>query len=229
MNFLANLRIQTKMVGVGAVALLSLVATLSVALFGAPPETKLVADIVGIVALFALLYAMSRTIVDPINGLTNAMKRLSHGEIDVEIPARDRRDEIGEMARTVYFFRDKLIENQALETAQRQQEAERHAQEGETRRRDEEARQREADTARAAEQERRRLVETLVANLEASVGEVIATVSAAIDNLKASAQSMSGTATNASERSTAVAAATEQATANVQMVAAATEQMAASI
>ena len=51
----------------------------------------------------------------PIREMTVAMGRLSAGEFDTAIPALDRRDEIGAMARALAVFKENSIERQRLE------------------------------------------------------------------------------------------------------------------
>ena len=51
----------------------------------------------------------------PIRDMTAAMDRLSAGEFETEIPALDRRDEIGAMARALAVFKENSIERKRLE------------------------------------------------------------------------------------------------------------------
>lgn len=46
---------------------------------------------------------------DPISGMTRIMTRLAQGDVDVDIPSRDRSDEIGEMARAVKVFKEHAV------------------------------------------------------------------------------------------------------------------------
>ncbi|MBC8793316.1 MAG: hypothetical protein C6Y20_17085 [Tagaea sp. CACIAM 22H2] len=71
--------------------------------------------------LVAILVA--RNITRPLADMTSAMRRLAGDELDVAIPARARRDEIGQMAQAVEIFRDNAhrmrriaAERAALET-----------------------------------------------------------------------------------------------------------------
>jgi methyl-accepting chemotaxis protein len=48
---------------------------------------------------------VGRSIVRPIESITDVMQRLSAGETDVEIGYRDRRDEIGRMVDAIDVFR----------------------------------------------------------------------------------------------------------------------------
>ncbi len=56
-----------------------------------------------------------RVITRPLTGMTRAMQRLAEGDKTIEVPAQDRADEIGEMAKAVLVFRDAAVENGRLE------------------------------------------------------------------------------------------------------------------
>jgi len=59
-----------------------------------------------------------RGIIRPIASMTRAMTALSGGDTSIEIPARERRDEIGLMAGAVEVFKSGMIESANLRTAQ---------------------------------------------------------------------------------------------------------------
>ncbi|MEA2934419.1 MAG: methyl-accepting chemotaxis protein, partial [Variibacter sp.] len=62
----------------------------------------------------ALSWIIGRSITRPLSGLSRAMGQLAEGDTKTAIPAVDRRDEIGRMARTVIVFRDSAIERERL-------------------------------------------------------------------------------------------------------------------
>jgi PAS domain S-box-containing protein len=66
--------------------------------------TALLATVLG------LSYAIIRGIVGPVTAMTEAMGRLARGDRSVEIDARERRDEIGEMAAALDIFKSNAIE-----------------------------------------------------------------------------------------------------------------------
>jgi methyl-accepting chemotaxis protein len=166
----------------------------------------LVGSAAGGALVFAVLlaYGLARGILRPVGGMTQAMRRLAAGEFTVEIPARDRKDELGQMAAALQVFKDGMAEAERLRAEQEQSKA------------------------RAAA-ERREAMLTLAERFEASVGSLVNGVTAAATELEATAQAMSASAEQTSRQSTAVAAASEQATQNVQTVATATEELSASI
>jgi methyl-accepting chemotaxis protein len=71
--------------------------------------------------LIALLIA--RRISRPIVAMTRTMSRLAAGDTDVVIPAIQRRDEIGQIAKAVEVFKQSAIENHALTAAKAQEQA----------------------------------------------------------------------------------------------------------
>ncbi len=62
----------------------------------------------------ALIWLLARSIVTPIVGMTAAMTRLAEGDHDIEVPALDRGDEVGQMAKAVVVFKDAAVEKLRL-------------------------------------------------------------------------------------------------------------------
>jgi len=152
--------------------------------------------------LFA--WAIGRGISGPIGAMTQAMSKISAGDLTTEVPARDNKDELGDMAKSLQVFRDNLAETERLRAEQ--------------------------ETAKKrAEAERRQAMLDLAAKFEATVGGIVNGVTAQATELQATARTMSETAEATARQSTAVAAASEQATQNVQTVASATEELSASV
>ncbi len=153
----------------------------------------------------AIAFLIARGIIRPLAGLTAGMKELAGGNFGVVLPGLDRKDEVGDMAQAVEAFKLKA--------------AEKAREEAETKIKQDEivARQRKADMHRLAD------------GFEAAVGRIVETVSAASNELEASAGTFTGTAERSQELTTMVASASEEASNNVQSVASATEEMASSI
>ncbi len=176
---------------------------------------------------------ITRGITKPVLAMTDAMVRLADGDKTIEVPARDQRDEVGQMAQTVQVFKENMIETERLQTEQR--EAEQRAAEDEARRAEEarSAENRAAEDKRQADEragaERRQAMLELADGFEQSVGEVIQAVTSAAGQMKSSAQSMTATADQTNSQSVAVASASEETSANVQTVATATEELSSSI
>ncbi|MCZ7479341.1 methyl-accepting chemotaxis protein [Rhizobium rhizogenes] len=69
--------------------------------------------VAGLLAV-ALIWALSRSIVTPIVGMTAAMSRLADGNLETEVPATDRGDEVGKMAKAVLVFKEAGLEKSRL-------------------------------------------------------------------------------------------------------------------
>ena len=143
-------------------------------------------------------------IVKPINLLKSVMEAFAHNNLTAEVPGTDRRDELGDMARTVEVFKKNGLEVERMRADQLV-----------TEKRNTE--QRKADMYKLAD------------NFEGAVGEIIETVSSASTELEASAGTLTSTAERAQELTTMVAAASEEASTNVQSVASATEELTSSV
>ncbi len=158
--------------------------------------------ILAIVAAIGLGFA--RTLTKPISAMTSAMQRLADGDLEADIPAQGRSDEIGEMADAVQVFKDNAIAMKEMEVEQ------------------EEAKKR-------AEAEKAQAMKDLADKFQGDVGGVIGSVTEAASQMESSAQAMSTTADQANSQSTAVAAAAEETSVNVQTVASASEELSSSI
>jgi len=135
--------------------------------------------------------------------MVGAMGQLAGGDHSVEIPATDKKDEIGLMARAVLIFKENMI--RAKELA---------------------AKEAEAISARVARAAR---VNDLTETFDKDISTVLRSVASASTELQATASSMTATAEGNQQSGTAVAAATEEASTNVQTVAAASEELASSV
>jgi methyl-accepting chemotaxis protein len=153
----------------------------------------------GMIALFT-----ARSIATPIQTLTGTMGELATGNTSVIVAGVERTDEIGQMAGAVRVFKDNMIEVDRLRSEQA--EAEKRAVE-----------QRTADMHKLADR------------FENAVGEIIETVSSSSTELEAAANTLTKTAEHTQGLSTVVAAASEEASANVQSVASASEEMGSSV
>ncbi len=58
-----------------------------------------------ILIMVAVAFLISRTITKPITGMTLTMNKIADGDYDLDVPAQDRTDEIGRMAKAVEVFR----------------------------------------------------------------------------------------------------------------------------
>ncbi|TFV38417.1 methyl-accepting chemotaxis protein [Bradyrhizobium niftali] len=143
-------------------------------------------------------------IARPIRMIVGVLQELAAGRYQVDIAGLDRKDEVGEVAKTAEVFRENGLAKIRMEAEQKEIEQRSAA-------------QRRQDMLRLADQ------------FESAVGEVIETVSSASTELEASATTLTSTAEHAQQLATVVASASEEASTNVQSVASATEELSSSI
>jgi methyl-accepting chemotaxis protein len=71
--------------------------------------------IAGVAASFLLaILFTTRFITQPVTRITRAMMRLARGDTAGEVPATERKDEIGEMAQAVHFFQSQAVAANSL-------------------------------------------------------------------------------------------------------------------
>ncbi len=156
---------------------------------------------VGLLLLISLWSV--RRITRPMALMTGAMKQLADGDHEIEVPASEREDELGEMGRAVEVFKENAVERERLEA--------------------DHAAGRQAREARAA------AIEQSVGAFDSTVSKVLTSVTKASTDLEETAVAMTEIAEKTSERTTSAAAAADQASSRVQSVASAAEQLAGSI
>jgi methyl-accepting chemotaxis protein len=139
----------------------------------------------------------------PITAMVEAMKKLAGGDLNAVIPAQGRKDEVGAMANAVQVFKDNMVTAARLEAEQKVEQD--------------------------RKEQRQKAVDSYITDFDKSVGGVLEMVASASTELESTAKSMSVTAETAQQQSTAVAAASEQASTNVQTVASAAEELSSSI
>ncbi|MFZ2870215.1 methyl-accepting chemotaxis protein [Zavarzinia sp.] len=180
------------------------------------------------------VYIGTRQLAKPLAEVTGALQEMANEKLEVTVPTRKSSDEIGDIWRTVENFLTRLKDardarGREAENRARQEAAEHARIEAERQARDAEQKRMAEDLRRAEDQSRRaRELAQAVGAFEANIAEVVNTLSAASNELSASAEVLTGTARDTSERATSVSAAAEQASANVQTVASATEELTSS-
>ncbi|MDY0871370.1 methyl-accepting chemotaxis protein [Dongia rigui] len=160
-----------------------------------------VAGVVGGLAFGYLLATIG--ISKPLSGSIDNLNRLSQGDLTIDITGGTRGDEIGDIARALQVFKDTATAAEALRAEQ-------------------------AEEQRAKER-RQAVVDGLIRTFDDTMASELSQLTSASTELQATAQSMSSTAEETSRQATAVAAASEQASANVQTVAAAADELSASV
>jgi methyl-accepting chemotaxis protein len=147
-----------------------------------------------------IAFVVGHSIVTPVVAMTSAMSRLAAGNTDAAIPSRDRKDEIGAMARAVDIFKQTAIERIRLETERAQSQLR-------------------SGEIRKAEMHK------LADEFESTIGSIVKVVSSASTELEVAASTLTRTAETTQQLATAVAAASEEALANVTSVAGASEEL----
>ena len=154
-------------------------------------------------ALIAFAWPLAQGLVRPMHAMTGAMKSLAEGDTSTAVPARERSDEVGAMAKAVELFKEALIAKKQADEA--------------------------AALEVAAKTRRAQRVDELTRHFEGNVSALTRELSAAGSEMEATAQSMTSVADQTNQQSIHLASAAEQTAANVQAVAAATEELSASI
>jgi methyl-accepting chemotaxis protein len=155
--------------------------------------------------MLLLAVAVGGAISRPIVAMCNAMRQLANGDFEVVLPGLDRTDEIGQMARAVEAFKVEAAAK-ARRDAVLHEEANR----------------------KAAGVRRDELIR-FANDFEATVGNIVFSVSASATQLEDAAGTMTQAVEVTQELSSRVASASEEASSNVQSVASASEELSASV
>ncbi|HEY5128188.1 MAG TPA: methyl-accepting chemotaxis protein [Bradyrhizobium sp.] len=152
--------------------------------------------------LFGVLLGLQtiRAIGGPLQRLNAVMAKIAQGQFNSRIVI-ERDDEIGMALRSVQAMQSKLGFDREAQN----------------------------DTEKRGAVQRKLDMQKLANDFEGAVGEIIETVSSASAQLETSAGTLTATAERAQELTTMVAAASEEASTNVQSVASATEAMSSSV
>lgn len=158
---------------------------------------------IGLGLLFGFLIGQYG-IAKPIRTVVELLQRLANGNFNIEVAGTERKDEVGDVARTALVFKENGLAKLQLEQDQKDTELRNAA-------------QRKADMNRLADA------------FQLAVGNIVDTVSSSSTELEAAAGTLTKTADTTQQLSIAVASASEEASANVQSVASATEEMTGSV
>jgi methyl-accepting chemotaxis protein len=156
-----------------------------------------------VIAGIGVSFYLIRDVSAGIASIVKPMQALGQGDLAAQVPHQGEKTEIGAMADALQVFKEALIAKKAADEA--------------------------AAHDAEAKIERGRRVDNITREFEQMIGEIVNTVSSASSQLEASAGSLSNTAQRSQELATTVAAASEEATANVQSVASATEELTSSV
>lgn len=158
-----------------------------------------------LIGVFVVALLIAAGISRPVRSITKAMQTLASGELHVDIPADDRKDEVGEMASALSIFKDNLLEMDTLRTSQ------------------------EIERKKQNEDNHQKML-SLASSLESSVSSVITAIGdKTSDILNVANTSGNETANEDTSQSMEVAEASDRTTSNADTVAAATDELAAAI
>jgi methyl-accepting chemotaxis protein len=160
--------------------------------------------LVGFIGGSALALLIGRGIAKPIQRIGEVLMQLANGDKSVTIPYIRRGDEVGDNARAANIFKENLLQIERMESETKESE---HRVAG----------QRKADMLKLAD------------NFQRAIGGIVDVVAAASTELSATAESLSESAGRTTSQSSAVAAASEETSANIHTVASATEELSCSI
>lgn len=180
-------------------------------------QILLAASLLAITMMLATALYVVLGVVRPLRKAIVTMNALEHNTVGsnetgekrlanlsaIEIADTGRKDELGEMARTLRAFKEASIERQRLRI--------------------------QAENEQKSRLERSARIEEVVREFETSSTEIISMVAASSTQLESAARTMMDTARTASEQSTLVAAASHEASQSVQSLASTGEELASSI
>ena len=159
-----------------------------------------------VVALIAVLLGAvtSRSILGPLKRVTNDMKRLGDGDVNIDVVDRGRRDEVGTMAQAVVIFRKNAMEVESL-TQQR------------------------LDDQKREEENRSASLMAMADTVESETGVVVENVAVQTKELGQAVGTMAGSAERVSTQANEVAKAAESSLELAERVAEAANQLTGSI
>lgn len=146
---------------------------------------------------------VTQRLVRPLYRLMSVMRRLAHGDVAVDIDGTDKRDEMGDLARTIQVFRDNAIGRARLEQ--------------------------EVVADLAVREAEAHGLERVLQRFEKSITEVITSVQGQVSGMRGTADSLTDVAGATAQQAEAASNSTAHANKSLQLVAAATEELGTSI
>ncbi|MEO9530658.1 methyl-accepting chemotaxis protein [Roseibium sp.] len=156
-----------------------------------------------LIPIVGLIWFVTRRMFAPLERLAGAARKIADGDLEVEVEATGRQDEIGRMARCIEVFKDNSVERERLAA--------------------------ERKVGHIARMDREKLIDSLIAAFRAESQTVLELVETNIARVEAVSSSLNDRSASASEQGQAAVSTSENASSNVQAVASATEELNASI
>ena len=161
--------------------------------------------VLGLILFFVLrgVVGALRMMTTPLKGMVVAMEELAAGNSKVDIPALDRKDEIGHMAQAVQVFKENAVRADRLAAEKTAQQKEREV--------------------------RTQRIESLAREFDDTVTNSLDAVATASFEMQGTAQSMATTAEEAAQQTDHMETMSQEVAAMVQAVASAAEELSASV
>lgn len=167
-------------------------------------ELTTVLSLVSLFLIVMLPLLTNRLMFIPLTHMMTAMDRITKGDITSEIPYTERRDEMGDIARTVQVFKDNSLKVISMHKEQELQKIE-------------------------AEKQKRAAMHQLADKFEASVKGIVGAVAAAATELSLTSEGLVRTMNETSQTVSNAASGATQTVHNVHSVASAAEEMTVSV
>ncbi|MEP3431717.1 MAG: methyl-accepting chemotaxis protein [Roseibium sp.] len=151
------------------------------------------------IAGFFIVSRISRSL----GGITNAMTQLAENNLDIDLSASDRTDEIGTMSRAVLVFKNNALERQTLEQQQ--------------------------NSDHESRQQREQHLRQLIDGFETEVGDLVGGLESAAGNMSQTADDLTQIADRARVQSHSASETSSQSAQNVEGVAESAEELKSSI
>lgn len=169
-------------------------------------RTMIIQAILSLIAVSLVVLAfivMQRRLAQPVTELTGTINRISAGDLEAEVTLRDRKDEVGSIARALEELRQEGLRARAAEEERRKEQEK--------------------------QLERAQMIARLTSDFDAAVSASLDTTVEIAAAVNESATRLHETSDGVLRQSEMVDQAADQATHNVQTVASASEELAASI
>ena len=169
-------------------------------------DSMIMWSVIALAIAAAIAIVFSRSITKPLSNLVGALTAIADGDLDTEIRAAKRKDEIGDIGRAVLQIRHNAAEDNERRAAEQTEVAERQA------------------------AQRQEMLASLAGDFEATVGSVVDDRSPqSANSLRESAGNMLHMTETAGDTSSSAATMSQEALAEVESIAAASDQLSSSI
>lgn len=174
-----------------------------IAYFASDRVEKLMIFAAVLLVAFGIYWLIAKSISAPLKLLQSAMIKIADGQLETAVPCLDRRDEIGDMGRTLEIFKETSVEARKMEDEQKAEQQKKI--------------------------ERQKKIDELIQIFNTKVSSLLMHVAQSASTMQKSVENMSSMSNKTSERTNATMTATKHTSDNVSAVAAAAEELTAAI